>query len=416
MKKLLDSGYTTICTSLLAIFIGFYFPNIGVKFKPFSDIFLHLISLSVIPIIFSSVTSSIINLISDRSQGIKILRVIYIFLIALTISAIIGIVTCLLFNPGKDVANSKLVADMIFQDIGKNIPIMSIFDDFTNINKFSFSNFLTTLLPSNPFESFANGNVIQILTISIIVGVASAALDKEKQESMLKCLSILLSSFKRVLQIPTKILPIGIFFLLSSSLSAIGLDVLLSMKIFCISATVCFLFIYIISLLIMYLYSPIGIVKSMSALKEAMTIAFSTCSNQATLPFLTNALVSSFNLPEKAVNLCIPLGVTICRVSNAAYFAFVTIFVVSIYNEPLSSFQYVMIVFNSILASLASSGASGMVAIGMVSIILDPLNLPVTAILIILVVVDPIINPIRTVTSLIMNASLSCAVINKRKK
>lgn len=413
LNNILDSGYTTLCAAILAIVVGFCFPKLGASFKPFSQIFLQLISLSVIPIIFGSVTTGVINLISGKSKDISISRILCVFVLALVIGSIVGVAVCIAFDPGKDVADSKLVSDMIFQDMRKSIPVLSIFDNFDNLQSFSFSDFLTTLLPSNPFEAFAKGNVIQILAISVLVGIAASALDGNKQTVVLEGLSVLHSSFKRVLSIPTRILPIGIFFLLASSLSEIGVDVLISMKTFCFSAAMTFLIISIVAFIIIYFYSPISVSKSLSALKEPMTVAFSTCSNQATLPFLTMALTSKFKLPEEAVELCIPFGVTICRVSNAAYFAFVTVFVVSLYNEPLSLFQYGLITFNSILASLASSGASGMVAIAMISIILDPLNLPIGSILIILVIVDPIINPVRTITSLLMNAALSCAVIKR---
>jgi proton glutamate symport protein len=109
------------------------------------------------------------------------------------------------------------------------------------------------------------------------------------------------------------------------------------------------------------------------------------------LPFLVSSLTKKFKLPTEAVDLAIPLGVTMCRTGNTAYYAFVAVFMSFLYNEPLSFSQYGFIVFGAILTSLAASGATGIIAITMISIILDP---------------------IRTVTSLIMNAALSCAVVN----
>jgi proton glutamate symport protein len=179
---------------------------------------------------------------------------------------------------------------------------------------------------------------------------------------------------------------------------------------------IAFAIIILIAMVVLWLYSPIGLVKSIHELKESITVAFSTCSNQATLPFLTSTLSKRFCLDEAAVDLAIPLGVTMCRTSNAAYYSFVVIFIAALYNEPLSSLQYIFIVFGAILASLAASGASGVIAITMISIILDPLNLPIGSVLIILVTVDSIMEPIRAVTSLIMNAAASCAVINPTRR
>jgi len=413
-SKILGSGYTTLLCALAAIFFGLSFPNIAEQFTPFSQIFLTMISLTVIPIIFASVTCSIIKIMTSHNQNIKISNIVFIFLIALVISGIIGTFMGMLIN-SNDVTNSEIISKMIFQDMQKSIAELSIDEPFSNLKKFNFSDFFMTLLPKNPFEAFAKGNVIQIITLSILVGVAVAALDKLKREITLTSLGVLMSSFKAILKIPTKILPIGIFFLLSSSLSQIDLKVLFSMKSFCLYSGFGFLFINIIALGIFYFYSPIGLKNSILALKESIIVAFSTCSNQATVPFLISSLSNKFKLPNSAVDLSIPLGVTMCRVSNVAYYALVTIFVASIYNEPLTLMQYGFVVFGAILTSFAASGTSGVIAITMITIILDPLDLPIGSILILLVVIDPIVDPFRTVTSLIMNAALSCLVINRRK-
>lgn len=419
MRKLttfLDNGYITLCAAFLAIVVGVLFPETGKLFKPFSQIFLTLISISVIPIIFASVTCSIIKILSDRNADVKILNIILMFIAALAIAGLVGLVTGLIIDSGSDLANSDIISKMIFQDMQKSIAELSIYDPLSNLQKFSFSDFLTTLLPKNPFEAFAKGNIIQILAISIMVGIAVSALDKSKRDTTLSALGVLMSSFKAILKIPTKILPIGIFFLLASSLSDINLDVLLSMKNFCLCAGLSFLIIILIALILFAIYSPIGLSKSIYSLKESITVAFSTCSNQATVPFLISALSQKFKLSANAVDLSIPLGVTMCRASNASYYALVTIFIASLYNQPLTISQYGFIVFGSIITSFAASGTSGVVAITMMTIILDPLNLPIGSTLVLLVVIDPIIEPFRTVTSLITNAALSCAVINKKRR
>jgi proton glutamate symport protein len=219
-----------------------------------------------------------------------------------------------------------------------------------------------------------------------------------------------------MLAISIKILPLGIFLLVSSGLSEVSVDILLSMSGFCVSAFLIFSIIALLGLLLIWIYSPIGLSKSIVALKEPITIAFATCSNQATLPFLISSLTKKFKLQEEAVNLAIPLGVTMCRAGNTAYYAFVAIFMAALYNEPVSISQCGFIILGAILTSLAASGATGIIAITMISIILDPLDLPMGSIAIILIVVEPILDPLRTITSLIMNAALSCAVVNQSPK
>ena len=225
-----------------------------------------------------------------------------------------------------------------------------------------------------------------------------------------------MQSFKGILRIPTKILPLGMFFLLSSNISKIKLNDLLAMKYFILSAVISFSVILMVAVLIIARYSPVGLKRSIVGIKESVIVAFSTCSNQATLPFLIASLRDKFKLPEQAVDLAIPLGITMCRVSNVAYYAFVSIFIASVYNQPLSIYEQGFIILGAVMTSFAASGASGVIAISMISIILDPLNLPMDSIILILVAVDPIVDPYRTVSSLIMNAAISCFIINKKRK
>ena len=415
-SNILEYGYNTLRAAVCAVIVGFGFPHIGRSFKTFSEIFITLISISVLPIIFSSVTSGITRLLTEKLENVKITRIMYTFVLGLIIAAVIGVITCIVMNPGEQVANSETISNMIFQDMKNSISEISVVDPVSNLNRFQFSDFLTTLLPKNPFKAFAEGNVIQVMALSIMVGVAISKLEKERRKSAIKALSVIQDSFKAILSIPTKFLPIGIFFLLSSNLAKIDLNILLKMSYFCLCAVICFLIIICVALLLFALYSPIGLIDSIKALKQTVTVAFSTSNNQATLPFLMSDLVSKFKMKSEIVELSIPLGVTICRVSNAAYYAFVAVFVSSLYSVPFSFYHYIFIVFGAILTSLSASGASGIIAISMISIILDPLNLPIGSVLIVLVIVDPIIDPFRTTTSLIMNAALSCVVINKLKR
>lgn len=416
ISKFLGSGYAILLSTVCAIEIGTFFPDAGDFVRPIGELFLTFISLSVIPIIFASVTGSIIQLISSPPSGISILRVISTFLLGLFLAAITGIGIGIILNPSQAVLGSELISDMITQNIFNSIDEISLSDPVGLLRKFSFSDFLTNLLPSNPFKAFSDGNILQILSISVLVGIAMANLDKRKIRHSLAFLNIISSLFKRILQFQTNLLPIGLFCTLTSSLSGISIDSILSMWNFCVCAVIIFTLIFLIAACIFHIYSPIGLIKSIVALKKPLTVAFSTCSNQVTLPFLTASLSKRFKLSESAVEMALPLGITMCRVGATAYYAFVTIFVMELYSEPLTVFQMMFIVFGAITMSFAASGATGIAAITMISMILNPLDLSLDSILFILIAVDPLIDPFRTIASSIMNAAFSCIVINKQRR
>lgn len=416
ISKMLSSGYSTVVGAVCAIFIAIYFPEVGKSFTTLSNIFLTLLSISIIPIIFSSVTCSVIQMLSSKFVNVTASKIIFTFTSILLLAGIIGLSIGIITNPGSKIMNSEFLSNLIFRDIQNSIAELSIFEPLSTLQRFSFGDFLATLLPRNPFAAFAEGNIIQILSVSILVGFAIAHLDSQKREITLKSLNVLMQSFKKILKIPTKILPLGMFCILASSLAKVNFEDIAAMKYFIYCSIIVFSLLLFVSVLIFAVYSPIGLLKSIKAIKESIVMAFSTCSNQATMPFLISALKDKFRLAEQAVDLAIPIGITMCRVSNVAYYAFVSIFIASVYNQPLSIYEHGFIVLGAIMTSFASSGANGVIAISMISIIMDPLNLPIDSIILILIAVDPIIDPIRTVTSLTMNAAISCFIINGKKR
>ncbi|MDR1289030.1 MAG: dicarboxylate/amino acid:cation symporter [Holosporales bacterium] len=408
-----SKGIITIFVLLISVMAGITFPELEKYTKPASDIFLTLIFIPVIPIIFASVTCTITKMLTDKENGVKILRTIITFILALICAGIVGCLICAITNPGDALSKSSEISNMIFQDMQKSMLTLSFTDNISSSENFPFLDFITALLPKNPFAAFAHGNIIQILSLSILCGIAIATLDKKKQESAVKTLDVMMIAFNKILNIPIKILPLGLFFTITSSISTINVNVLMSMQQFCISAILSFIALIVIAVLLVLIYSPVKATVAFAELKDPVVIAFSTCSNQATIPFLISTLVDGFKLDRNAVNIEIPLGVTMCRAGNVAYYAFITVFIAMLYNEPLSIPQYLFIVAGAILVSFSATGVSGIIAVGMVSMVLDPLNLPIESVLALLVIIDPVLDPFRTVTSLIVNAALACFVINK---
>ena len=92
------------------------------------------------------------------------------------------------------------------------------------------------------------------------------------------------------------------------------------------------------------------------------------------------------------------MAITLCRFGPIAYFAIATIFVSSLYQSSLGIGDIIILIFASIFAGMATSGQSGVLTLTMLSIVLSPLGLPLDAVLVLLIAIDPLINPFRTLT------------------
>jgi hypothetical protein len=155
--------------------------------------------------------------------------------------------------------------------------------------------------------------------------------------------------------------------------------------------------------------------KVLSLLFEPIMLAFATRNSMATLPSAITCLDDKMSFDKTTVNLTLPLGMTLGRFGNVFYFAVAVFFVVQIYGMELATAQYATVFLGVVFAGTATAGASGIVTLSVISIVLSPLNLPVEAVLVIFMAIDPIIDPFRTFLLVYGNISATTLISGKRK-
>ena len=151
----------------------------------------------------------------------------------------------------------------------------------------------------------------------------------------------------------------------------------------------------------------------LSALKEPIILAFGTRNGFATLPSALDALHEKLNFDQTSTNLLVPLGLTICRYGNVLYFAVAIMFIAQLYNASLGLSGMTMALIGTVLAGMATSGATGIVILSMLAIVLEPLKLPLEAVLILFIAIDPIVEPMRTVITVHSSCSAASLISDR---
>jgi Na+/H+-dicarboxylate symporter len=116
---------------------------------------------------------------------------------------------------------------------------------------------------------------------------------------------------------------------------------------------------------------------------------------------------------RESVSLMLPLGITIGRYGNIVYFALASLFVVQLYDQPLSATGLVIVVIGSVFAGMATAGSSGILTLAMIGIVLGPLGLPVEAVLIVMMAVDAVIDPMRTFLIVYVNIATTSLIVRR---
>ncbi|MDR1238667.1 MAG: cation:dicarboxylase symporter family transporter [Treponema sp.] len=388
------------------------------------QVYLFYLQMTVIPIIVSAIASSIGKMMRNKkSQGL-IKKIFLVFLGGIALTALAGMVVGILGRPGAglDENTRSLLTSLISSQAGeKGSEILEVAISGAAAAAPAMQSglevFLTSLIPSNIFSALAFGSTMAIVFFSIVFGIAIGFVNDQSADTLIKFLGAIFETFQKLVSASLYLLPLGLICLMAGQIAQVGVFVFMAMSkfiiLYCAGTAVLFI---VITLVIWVRSGAANPFRVLSLLFEPVMLAFATRNSMATLPSAITCLDEKMNFDKTTVNLTLPLGMTLGRFGNVFYFAVAAFFAVQIYGINLTAVQYGMIFLGVIFAGTATAGASGIVTLSVISIVLSPLNLPVEAVLVIFMAIDPIIDPFRTFLLVYGNIGATALIADKRKE
>ena len=270
----------------------------------------------------------------------------------------------------------------------------------------SFIATLLDMVPTNPFKALMEGNMLQIIVISIFLGVGITLLGKAAQP-----VKTLMDSFAQVMCTITttimQIAPLAIFAQMTVVVSSNGLKVLLPLAgLIAAVYLACFFHAAVVYSAAIKGFAKISPLQFFKYMLPAMTFAFSTASSNATLPF-SNECCEKMGVSNTVRSFVLPLGATVNMDGTAVFQGICALFIANVYGITLTPTQIALIVFSATLASIGTAGVPGAGTI-MLGMVLTTVNLPIEGITIILGV-ERILDMARTVVNI--TGDCACSVI-----
>jgi proton glutamate symport protein len=388
------------------------------------QLYLFYLQMTVIPIIITAISSSLGKLMRNKSSTGLIKRIVLIFIICIIAIAFIGIAFGLLGRPGAGLDEntrsllSKLISASDTEGISGALAMSlnAAEDTASTIPRPSLANFFKDLIPSNIFQALTMGSTMAIVFFSIIFGVAIGFLKEESASMLISLLTAVFEAFQKLINWSLYLLPFGLICLMAGQIAKVGPQIFMAMSKFITLYGIGTGLIFIIATIVIWIRSGIANpLRVLSILFEPILLAFATRNSMATLPSAITSLDEKMGFESTSVNLTLPLGMTLGRFGNIFYFGIAVFFVVQIYGMSLEFMHYTIIFLGVIFAGTATAGASGIVTLSVISIILGPLSLPVEAVLVIFMAIDPIIDPFRTLLIVYVNMAAT-TLIAKREQ
>ncbi|RAS73705.1 cation:dicarboxylate symporter family transporter [Priestia endophytica] len=366
--------------------------------QPIGDIFLHLIKMIVIPIVIAALVVSIAGVGDIKKLGKLGGKTILYFEIVTTIALAVGLLAANLFHPGTGIDMGNLEKSNIstYEETAQSKEDVSIADQFVHI------------IPSNIFQSLAEGDLLAIVFFSVLLGIGVAVVG-EKGKPVLSFFDGILEAMFWITNLVMKFAPFGVFALIGVNVAKFGIGSLVPLgKLVLVIYLTMFFFVFVILGFIAKIVG-VNIFVMMRILKDELILAFTTASSEAVLPRLIEKM-EKFGCPKAVTSFVIPTGYTFNLDGSSIYQAIAAVFIAQMYGIHLSLGEQITLLLVLMLTSKGMAGVTG-ASFVVVLTTLSSMGLPLEGMAFI-AGIDRILDMLRTSVNVVGNA-LASIVMSK---
>jgi Na+/H+-dicarboxylate symporter len=386
---------------LVAIIIGIAFGKLAPSWIVWIDwlgiLFLKALKMIVLPLIIASVINGVVGLGSGNQFGRLGIKVMAYYFTTTILAILTGLFFVNLIEPGN----------------GADLGLASAIPEAGTGTR-SFSDILMGIVPSNLFQSMANGEILPVIFFSLLFGYFITRIKDEKRNFLQQFFDSAYDVIMKLTMLIIRFAPLGIFSIVAVEVAKNSdrlMDVAGSMGLYMLVVIAGLLCHALITLpLIVRIIGKAKPFVHLRNMMSALLTAFSTSSSSATLPLTIESTVNKSGVSPSVSSFTLPLGATVNMDGTALYECVAAVFIAQAYGIELSFGQQLIVVATSLLASIGAAGIP-MAGLVMLSIILSAVNLPLEGLGLILAV-DRILDMIRTTVN-VWSDSCGAVVIAK---
>jgi Na+/H+-dicarboxylate symporter len=333
----------------------------------------------IVPLVFVSVFIAMLSLgdiAKFKDVGIK--TILYYF-ITTALSVFVGLVVVNILEPGKGIEISTPT-------------------EVPEVKELTLRDVVMNIIPSNPFQSFAKGQVLQIIFFSMMLGLAMLTVGKQKLNHVYNLFDAINDGLVNLTRWIIKLTPIGVFALVSYMVASVGVEVFLSLWKYALTVVIGLgIHAFITLPLLGFLVGRYNPYKYFLQVREAPLLAFSTASSAATLPVSMQVAEEKAGVKKETAGFVLPLGATINMDGTALYESVAAVFIANVYGIELSIGQMITIFLTATLASIGAAAIPG-AGLVMMTLVLSSVGIPLEGIGLV-IAIDRFLDMLRTATN-----------------
>ncbi|MEO4029176.1 dicarboxylate/amino acid:cation symporter [Chromobacterium vaccinii] len=386
----------------LGVTLGALAPDLGAKMKPLGDAFIKLIKMMIAPIIFATVVVGIAKMGDMKEVGRVGVKALFYFEAVTTLALVIGLVVVNLLQPGAGLNIDPHTLHA--KDIAKYT---------AGAKEMNTVDFLLHIIPDTVVGAFASGEILQVLTFSVLLGLALTKMG-DNGKNIVHILDEFSHALFGVINMLMKLAPIGAFGAMAFTIGKYGIGSLkqLGFLMACVYLT-CFAFVFIV-LGTIARFSGFSLWRFLVYIKEEILLVLGTSSSESALPGIMKKL-ENLGCSKPVVGMVVPTGYSFNLDGTSIYLTMAAIFIAQATNVNLTLGEELAIIG---VLLLTSKGAAAVTGGGFITLAATLATLggklPVEG-LALLIGIDRFMSEARAITNLIGNG-VATVVIAKWEK
>ena len=380
----------------IAVAFGYLSPAKAIAMKPLGDGFIRLITMIISLIIFCTVVSGIASMQDLKKVGRVGGKALLYFEIVSTFALLIGLVVGNVVRPGSG-----------FNVNPANLDARAVADYAGQAKAQSIAEFVLHIIPNTVVDAFAKGDILQVVFVAILFGLALSALG-ERGKPLVTLIDSLTQAVFGVVNILMRLAPIGAFGAMAFTVGKYGIASLGPLAKLIGTFYLTSIFFVLVVLGVVAWVAGFSIIRFLVYIKEEVLLVLAISSSEPAIPTLM-AKLEALGCSKALVGLVVPTGYTFNTDGSGIYMTLAALFVAQATNTPLTLGQQLTIFAVAVLTSKGASGVQGASFIALVATLTVIPTIPVAGMALILGI-DRFMSMFRALVNMIGNGVATIVV------
>ena len=387
---------------IAGILIGIFAPQTAETLKPLGDLFVKLVRMVIAPVIFVSIVTGIAGMRDLGALGRVTARALGYFAVMSAFALVLGLVVANVVRPG-----AGLIVTPGALDSGK------IADYVAKAHDGSLHGFFMGLVPDTLVSSQTEGNILQVLVVAVLFGVALATLPSAGPSAgvgdrLLVVFEDLSAVLFRLVAILMRAAPVGAFGAMAFTVGKFGLAALAHLALLVLTFYATSALFVLVILGVVARLAGFSILRLIRYLTPELLLVFGTSSSESALPGLMQKLEAA-GVPRGIVGVVVPTGYSFNLDGTNIYMTLAALFIAQACKVDLTLGQQMLLLGVAMLSSKGAAGVTGAGFITLAATLAIVPSVPIAGLTLILGV-DRFMSECRSLTNFMGNAVATLVV------